>query len=109
MASDRYGAIGVEMKHVVTFVLNSSKALDFKSTEKKSTIEIELTLNSCIENVFLLIVFHLTIIDDSPAMTVACTLALPQLKRISPNGIKHRQKTALLICVTIHFWIQLCD
>lgn len=77
--------------------------------KKKSTIEIELTLNSCIENVFLLIVFHLTIIDDSPAKTVACTLALPQLKRISSDGIEHRQKTALLICVTIHFWIQLCD
>lgn len=34
MASDRYGAIGVEIKHVVTFALNSSKALDFKSTDK---------------------------------------------------------------------------
>lgn len=34
MASERYGAIGVEMKHVVTFVLNSSKALEFKSAGK---------------------------------------------------------------------------
>lgn len=34
MASDRYGAIGVEIKHVVTFVLNSSKALEFNSIKK---------------------------------------------------------------------------
>lgn len=36
MASDRYGAIGVVMKHVDTFVLNSSKTLEFNSGEKKN-------------------------------------------------------------------------
>lgn len=34
MASDRYGAIGVDIKHVVTFVLNSSNALEFNSMNK---------------------------------------------------------------------------
>lgn len=49
MASDRYGSMGVEIKHVVTFVLNSSNALEFKSTHKERrneenfTIKIELS------------------------------------------------------------------
>lgn len=35
MASDRYGAIGVVIKHVDTLLLNSSKALEFNSRKNK--------------------------------------------------------------------------
>lgn len=44
MPSDRYGAIGVLIKHVDTFVLNNSIAEEFNSIfwEKKSSIEIEI-------------------------------------------------------------------